>query len=132
MGTGIHPSFKASGKGGFLLAQGGEHIRGLFAVALDSGDSANPFQEEGLGEWFIFDPMDLSTFAPIVDRIKDIAEGFGAEELMSLQKRPDNLKIIQTAQGEAAIAIYVIDLETDNPYTLGVTGSKNGLVVSLL
>lgn len=132
MGTGIHPSYKDNGRGGFLLAQGGEHIRGLFAVALGSGDSANPFQDEGLGEWFIFDPMNLSTFAPIQDKIRDIAEGFEAEELMSLQKRPDNLKIIETAQGEAAIAVYLIDLETDSPYTLGVTGSKSGLIVSLL
>jgi len=132
MGVGIHPSFKASGRGGFLLSKGPEHIRELLSVALGSGDSANPFQDEGLGEWFIFDPMDLSTFAPIQDRIKDIFADFESEDLAALQQRPDNLKIIETAEGEAAIMVYVIDLETDSKYTLGVTGSKNGLVVSVM
>ncbi|NIS28193.1 hypothetical protein GWN90_30220 [candidate division KSB1 bacterium] len=80
----------------------------------------------------IFDPLDMTTFAPVQDRIRDIFDDFAAEELATLQERPDNLKIIETEEAEAAILVYAIDLEAGSPMAMSVTGTSNGLVVTLL
>ncbi len=132
MGQGIATIIAASKRGGFRMAKGTEFILGLLQTALGTGDSANPFQELGLGESMIFDPLNLSTFAPVQDRIRDIFEDFANNELTSLQERPDNLQIIETAEAEAAILVYAIDLEAGSPFSMSVMGTANGLVVTLL
>ncbi len=132
MGKGIATVVSASKRGGFRLATGTNHVFGLLQTALGSGDSSNPFQDLGLGEGMIFDPLDMTTFAPVQDRIRDIFDDFAAEELATLQERPDNLKIIETEEAEAAILVYAIDLEAGSPMAMSVTGTSNGLVVTLL
>jgi hypothetical protein len=132
MSKGIASVWAANKRGGLRLAKDNEHIAGLVETAMGSGDSANPFQNLGLGEDMIFDPMNLETFAPVKDRIEEIFGGFEEEELAALQKRPDNLKIVETAEGQAAMLIFAINLELDDNFTLSVTGSTNGLIVTLL
>lgn len=130
MGKGIATVVSASKKGGFKLSVGSNHIMGLLQAAMGSGDSSNPFQDLGLGEDMIFDLLDMSTFAPVQDRIRDIFEDFEANELASLQKRPDNLKIVETSEGEAAILVYAVDLESDSEFAVAVTGTANGLMIN--
>lgn len=132
MGKGIATVISASKRGGFRIATSDEHIFGLFLVALGSGDSANPFQELGLGERMIFNPLDMSTFAPVQDRIRDIFDDFSNQELASLQERPDNLKIVETDEAEAAILVYAVNLESGSSFSMSVTGTSNGLVTTLL
>ena len=132
MGQGIAPVWKASQRGGLRQVKSGAHIAGLFNVALQAGDSANPFQNPGLGEWMIFGLLDETTFTPVQDRVREIFEDFEDQELGTLQKRPDNLRVIQTGEGEAAMLVYAIDLETGNNFSLSVTGNTNGLTASLI
>lgn len=131
MGTGIAQVWKGNKKGGLAMATGPEHIRGLLEIALGSGDSANPFQDLGLGERMIFEPLDYSTFAPVQDRIREIFAGFESEDLATLSKRSDNLRIYETAEGQAAIQVFMVDLETDDEYALSVSGNVNGLSVTM-
>lgn len=132
MGKGIHTVCSASKRGGFRMATGSNHVSGLLQTALGSGDSSNPFQNLGLGERMVFDPLDMSTFAPVQDRIRDIFDDFRDNELASLQERPDNLEIVETGEAEAAILIFAVDLETGTEFAAQVTGTSNGLVVTLL
>lgn len=131
MSIGIFPVVSASKRGGFRLVKDKPHVFGLFQVALMSGDSANPFQELGLGEWMIFEPLTMATFAPVKDRITDIFEDFERQELGALQERPDNLTIIETRQGEAAILVYAVDLESDSKFAMTVSGSSSGLFATI-
>jgi len=132
MGKGIATIIGASKRGGFRMATGPAFIFGLLQTALGTGDSANPFQDLCLGEKMIFDPLNMSTFAPVQDRIRDIFDDFTAQELASLQERPDNLQIVETAEAEAGILVYAIDLESGSPFSMSVTGTAGGLVVTLL
>lgn len=132
MGKGIYTVVSANKRGGFRVATGGQHVAGLLQVALGSGDSANPFQNLGLGERMIFDPLNMATFAPVQDSIRDIFDDFRNNELAALQERPDNLEIIETAEAEAAILVYAVDLQSGTPFSAQVTGTSNGLVVTLL
>jgi hypothetical protein len=132
MGKGIGTVVSANKSGGFYQPTGNEHLFGLLQTALGSGDSANPFQDPGLGEWMIFDPLNMETFAPVQDKIREIFDDFTRQELASLQERPDNLKVIETDEAEAAILVYATNLETGSPFEASVTGTSNGLVVTLL
>lgn len=132
MGQGIASVWAASKRGGLRIAKDANHISGLLSTALSSGDSANPFQDVGLGEWMIFGLLDETTFAPVKDRVREIFDDFEEQELASLQKRPDNLEVIQTKEGEAAMTVYAVDLETADNFTLSVVGNSNGLTVSLI
>jgi hypothetical protein len=132
MGQGIASVWAASGRGGLFIAKDSNHISGLLSTALESGDSANPFQNIGLGEWMVFGLLDETTFTPVKERIEEIFADFEKQELASLQKRPDNLEVIQTKEGEAAMVVYGVNLETSDNFTLSVVGSSNGLVVSLI
>lgn len=132
MGKGIGTIVSANKSGGFYQPTGNEHIFGLLQTALGSGDSANPFQDPGLGEDMIFDPLTVETFAPVQDRIREIFDDFTRQELASLQERPDNLKIIETDTAEAAILVYANNLETGSMFEVAVTGTSNGLVTTLL
>jgi hypothetical protein len=130
MSGGINPVWKASKRGGARLAKNDIHIGTLLQVALGSGDSENPFQELGLGEKMIFDLLDLSTFAPIQDRVKEIFEDFEDNELAALDDTGTNLQIIETRQAEAGMQIDYVNLETGRKSSLVVAGSSNGLIVS--
>jgi hypothetical protein len=132
MGSGIDTVFKASKRGGFYQATGPDHIMGLIRTSFGSGDSTNPFQDLGLGEDMIFSTLDLESFAPVQDRIREIFQDFETQELAALQQRPDNLRIIETSTAEAAILVFVIDLETEDNFTLTVGGNVSGVTVSLL
>ena len=133
MGTGIDTRSKGNGQGGFRMAINNEHIMGLVGVAMDSGESGNPFQNLGLEEDMIFDIAEPSTFAAVRDRVEEIFEIFERDDLAALQKRSDNLKTIRVENdrgGEYGIMIYVINLETDTPFAMTVTGGTNGVTVT--
>jgi hypothetical protein len=132
MGQGIYPVWKASKRGGLKIAKSGRHIAGLFNVALQSGDSTNPFQNPGLGEWMIFGLLDETTFTPVQDRVREIFDDFEEQELAILQKRPDNLTVFQTDEGEAAMLVYAVNLETNDSFSLSVQGTVNGLSANLI
>jgi len=132
MGQGIDTVIGANKRGGFRMVTAGVHVSGLLQTALGSGDSSNPFQNLGLGESMIFDPLNLETFAPVKDRIREIFEDFTENELASLQERPDNLKVIETDEAQAAILIFAVDLQSGTDFAAQVTGTSNGLVVTLL
>lgn len=131
MGQGIASVWTASGRGGLKIAKNAFHIAGLLNTALGSGDSANPFQNLGLGERMIFEPLNETTFTPTKDRIKEIFADFEEQELSSLQKRPDNLLVITTTEGEAAMLVHAIDLETSDNFTLSVIGRQGGFSVGV-
>jgi hypothetical protein len=129
MGTGINTVTRASKRGGFLQATKKDHIMGLISTALGTGDSDNPFQDLGLGEKMIFDPVDYTTFVPVKDRIREIFQNFETEELAALQERPDNLQIIETTEGEVAMTVYYVDLETDEKDEMSIVGNPSGIRV---
>ena len=130
MGIGISTIWKANKRGGLKLSRDSEHVFGLFSAALGSGESENPFQDEGLGEGHIFDLAEEEVFQSVVERVKEIAERYEREELLALQKRPDNLTLHKTTQGEYALAIYVIDLELDDEYAGEIVGTQGGNLIA--
>ncbi len=129
MGVGISTIWRASGRGGVQIARGKEHISGILSAALGNCDSNNPFQDLGLGEDMIFDLADPSRLNSIADSVTEIVERLQGYELMSLQIRPDNLTIRRTDQGEYGMPVHIVDLETDDEYTMELTGSPQGVIV---
>ena len=133
MGQGIDTRFKANGQGGLKQATNNQHIMGLVSTALGPGYSSNPFQDLGLGEDMIFDIADHSNFAAIRDKVEEIFIGFERDELAALQKRSDNLKTVRVQNdsgGEYGLVVYVINLETDTPFAMTVTGGTNGVSIT--
>lgn len=130
MSTGIDPVWRANKKGGLRLVKNNDHIGSLLQVALNSGDSENPFQILGLGEWMIFDLLNLSTFAPVQDRIREIFDDFEDNELAALDNSDKNLQIIETGEAEAGIQINYINLETGIKSNLVVKTGPSGFVVA--
>jgi len=134
MGYGIDTVFSGSGRGGFKMAKDNDHIRGLLSTALGSGESFNPFQDEGLGEDMIFDPVDPTTFVAVRDRIREIFSDFEKAELAKLQERPDNLKVVYDGTapdgGSYGMIVYAVNLETDSAFSLNVVGGVGGFQIS--
>lgn len=129
MGTGISTIWKANGRGGVRIVRGREHVAGILSAALGNCESRNPFQSLGLGEDFIFDPDDPTVLNDIRESVESIIERLEGYELLTLQRRPDNLSLRRTAQGEYAMPIYIIDAEEDDEYALEITGLQSGVLV---
>lgn len=132
MGKGIDTEFRRSGRGGFRIAKDNAHIMGLLSTALGNCQSANPFQQLGLGEDMIFDPADPTTFGKVRDKIEEIFQDFERNELAKLQARSDNLKVVPLDMdegGKYGMLVYAVNLETDAPFQMTVVGGAQGVRV---
>jgi len=130
--VGISVPLRANKAGSVVNSTNSQHVAGLLSVALNSGDSDNPFQQPGLNDKIIFELADEVTFTRVADRIEEIFEDFEENELASLQDRQGNLKPYNPkgSPGEYGLRVYYIDLQTDKPDALSVFAGAGGLVVS--
>ena len=95
-------------KNGRLVMLGGDgYIEQLIFAALGSGDSDNPFQDLGLGEFMIFDINDQITEGEIRKRVEAAFETLDRDQLARLE----NLTF-QTEAEEKRMLLGYRNLET--------------------
>lgn len=127
MAQGFSVPMRADNKGRVILPSGDQHLAELFAVAFGSGDSDNPFQEPGLGEYMIFENATEELFQDITVKVREIFGAFEDEELAKLQDRENNLTIgVGAEEGTWEMLVYFINLERDAPGTFKVFGGRAG------
>jgi len=100
-------------KGGVKVVEGDGYIRSLLRTALGSGESNNPFQDIGLGEFMIFDIDGQEIQDLILGKINDIFDEFRELELADLAVTDDNLKFSKNTNGQIELDLHYINLETD-------------------
>lgn len=134
MAGGFSSPMQASSKGRLVLSTGDQHIAELLGVAFGDGESNNPFQELGLGEYMIFDSPNEELFQDVTVKIKEIFDSFEVAEIAKLQEREDNLSI-EPGVGEGAweMRVYFINLERNAPGTFKLLGGHSeGLQIEVL
>lgn len=97
-----------SAKNGRLELLGGDaYIEQLIAVALSDGESDNPFQDIGLGEFMIFDINDPLPDGVIRERVRAAFATLEHDQLAKLERVE-----FTTSGAEKMMAIWYKNLET--------------------
>ena len=120
MATGFRIPFKQDGRtGGVSVDDGDDYIRGLLLAALNDCESANPFQDLGIGN-HIF-KLDESAFRTVAkEKVRNVFEQFKADKLADLAAGGIEF-LDQEVEGEVLLSIKYIDLETEEVNELEVT-----------
>lgn len=87
------------------------YIQQMLFVALGEGESDNPFQDPGMGEFMIFDINDELTEGEIKARIVAIFESFEADQLAKLDNPEIDLVFSEEGQ-EKLLDLTYINMET--------------------
>lgn len=90
---------------------GNEYIRMLLMLAFGEGQSDNPFQDLGLGEFMIHGINDAETEGEIRPRVEAMFESFERDQLARLDNPADDIEFFQ-AEGEKFMFVRYWDLET--------------------
>lgn len=109
MASGIRVPLAAS-DGRLAISFGEEYIKQLVFVALGEGDSANPFQDLGVGEFMIFGIAGDKLDGEIKKRVTMAFDQLEESQLAALDSEDD---IVITREGsEQYVEITYTDLET--------------------
>jgi hypothetical protein len=90
---------------------GNEYIRTLLMLAFGEGQSDNPFQDLGLGEFMIFGINDAETEGEIRPRVERMFDSFERDQLARLDSPADDIEFFQ-AEGDKFMIVRYWDLET--------------------
>jgi hypothetical protein len=97
-----------SAKNGRLELLGGDaYIEQLIAVAMGEGDSDNPFQDLGLGEFMIFDINDALPDGVIRERVRAAFATLERDQLAKLERLE-----FTTSGVEKTMSVWYKNLET--------------------
>ncbi len=90
---------------------GNAYIRMLLMLAFGEGESDNPFQDLGLGEFMIFGINDAESEGEIRPRAERMFESFERDQLARLENPADDIEFFQ-ARGDKFMVVRYRDLET--------------------
>ena len=110
MATGIRVPVATKNGRVVLLSRDG-YIQQLLFIGLGEGDSENPFQNLGLGEFMIFDINDEPTEGEIKERMIAIFASFEADQLAKLEDPAVDLVFSET-EGEKQLDLTYTNMET--------------------
>lgn len=80
-------------------------------LAFGEGESDNPFQDLGLGEFMIFGINDAESEGEIRPRAERMFESFERDQLARLENPADDIEFFQ-ARGDKFMVVRYRDLET--------------------
>jgi hypothetical protein len=97
--------------GRLVKISGNEYIRQLLMLAFGEGESDNPFQDLGLGEFMIFAINDAESEGDIRPRVERMFESFERDQLARLDNPADDIEFFQSEADKYMVVRYR-DLET--------------------
>lgn len=122
MAQGIRLPLRTS-NGRLELLGGDDYIEQLVFTALGDGDSENPFQDLGLGEFMIFGINDRLTDGEIRDRVLRVFEFLEADQLARIANPQADL-VFEEDRGamgvEARLVLMYTNMETQERRELTV------------
>lgn len=105
----IIPSVVRNGR--LVKISGNEYIRMLLMLAFGEGESDNPFQDLGLGEFMIHGINDAESEGEIRPRVERMFLSFERDQLARLDNPADDIEFFQ-AEGDKFMIVRYWDLET--------------------
>lgn len=109
--------------GRFVLSEGDDYIYQLVMRALGEGESDNPFQDIGLGEFMTFDINDKQSNGLIRSRIKAIFTELESDQLAKLRTDVPGV-VFEEDRGplgnEKRVLIRYVNIETQERRELDV------------
>ena len=103
------PSKEINGR--FKIVGGDDYVDQLVSTMLGDGDSDNPFQDLGLGEFMIFAINSESIDGEIKKRVERGFASLKKDQLAQLQKGSRSLKFVQNG-GDRVMYLEYQNLET--------------------
>lgn len=109
--------------GRLVTISGDDYIQQLVETGLTGGESTNPFQDVGLGEWMIFDINDKMTHGKIRRRVIMIFASLEADQLARLDDPAEHVAFRKDTGEESStlwLDIQYTNLETQERRELSV------------
>ena len=120
--SGIKIPFQRNSRGLTATDSGDSYLAGLILVALNDCDSANPFQDLGIGE-NVFSIQDSAARSKIAGRISNVFDEFKRLEMAELSR--SGIKF-SDQDGETIVNVDYISLESGKPQSLTLSVGQGG------